>query len=77
MAEEFDLSNLTEEQQAAIQELLYKTYAKTEADDQAEFVVTFIAMNDGHTPAQIKAISKGIYKDIQRNGFFEIPCFYL
>lgn len=69
MAEEFDLSNLTEEQQAAIQELLYKTYAKTDADDQAEFVVPFIAMNDGHTPAQIKAISKGIYKDIQRNPF--------
>lgn len=69
MAKDFDLSQLTEEQQALIKELLYKNYAAKNADDTAQFVVPFIAMNDGHTPAQVKAISKGIYKDVQRNPF--------
>ena len=69
MAKDFDLSQLTEEQQALIKELLYKSYASKNADDTAQFVVPFIAMNDGHTPAQVKAISKGIYKDVQRNPF--------
>jgi len=66
---EFDFENLTVEQKAAIQEFLYKKYSDQPASDDSQFVVPFIAMNDGHTPAQIKAIAKGLYKDIQRSPF--------
>lgn len=70
MSKEFDdLSSLTAEQQAAIQEFLYKNYSSRPTDDNTQFVIPFIAMNDGQTPAQIKASSQGIYKDIQRSPF--------
>ena len=70
MSEEFkDLTKLTEEQQAAIQEFLYKTYCERPSDDNTQFVVPFIAMNDGQTPAQIRSKSQGLYKDIQRSPF--------
>lgn len=61
-------AGLTEEQVNILQEYLYK-YKNRGADDYAQFVIPFIAMNDGHTPAQIKATSKGLYKDVQRNPF--------
>ena len=61
-------AGLSEEQLNILQEYLYK-YKNRGADDYAQFVIPFIAMNDGHTPAQIKAISKGLYKDVQRNPF--------
>lgn len=69
MSENYDLSNLTEEQQAALKELLYKKYGAKDVDDAAQFVIPFIATNDGHTPAQLKAVNNGIYKDIQRSPF--------
>lgn len=66
---DFNFEDLTEEQKAAIQEFLYKNYSEQPSSDESQFVVPFIAMNDGHTPAQIKAIVRGLYKDIQRNPF--------
>lgn len=66
---DFNFENLTEEQKAAIQEFLYKKYSEQPSSDESQFVIPFIAMNDGHTPAQVKAIAKGLYKDIQRSPF--------
>lgn len=64
--------NLTDEQKALIEKLLYdaaKYKDISEYDDNKNFVIPFIAMNDGHTPAQIRVKSKGLYKDIQRAPF--------
>lgn len=66
---DFNFENLTEEQKAAIQEFLYKNYSEQPSSDDSQFVIPFIAMNDGHTPAQVKAVAKGLYKDIQRSPF--------
>lgn len=66
--EEFNLNNLTDEQKGHLMEYLYK-FQNRIADDTSQFVIPYIAMNDGHTPAQIKAVSKGLYKDVQRNPF--------
>ena len=66
---DFNFENLTEEQKAAIQEFLYKKYSEQPSSDESQFVIPFIAMNDGHTPAQVKAVAKGLYKDIQRSPF--------
>ena len=37
--------------------------------DKDFFVIPFISMNDGHTPAQIRTQNRGLYKDIQRAPF--------
>lgn len=59
-----------EEIKKEIEELLqYRKENYTDSSDEQNFVIPFIAMNDGHTPAQIRAQSKGIYKDIQRSPF--------
>lgn len=64
-----DLTNLTDEQKALIQEFLYNKSKYSEPSDETGFVIPFIAMNDGHTPAQIRSQPKGLYKDIQRSPF--------
>ena len=59
-----------EEIKKEIEELLkYRKENYIDSSDEQNFVIPFIAMNDGHTPAQVRAQSKGIYKDIQRSPF--------
>lgn len=64
-----DLTNLTNEQKTLIEEFLYSKSKYSELNDTTGFVIPFIAMNDGHTPAQIRSQPKGLYKDIQRSPF--------
>lgn len=59
-----------EEIRKEIEDLLkYRKENYTDSSDEQNFIIPFIAMNDGKTPAQIRAQSKGIYKDIQRSPF--------
>lgn len=64
-----DLENLSDEQKAQIEEALYKAANYNTSKDADNFVIPFIAMNDGVTPAQIRTSSRGLYKDIQRSPF--------
>ena len=52
-----------------LQQLQYVPNKYTKEMDDKNFVIPFIAMNNGKTPAQIRAQSRGLYKDIQRNPF--------
>lgn len=61
--------DLTDEQKAQIEEVLYKAANYNVTKDEDNFVIPFIAMNDGVTPAQIRTSSRGLYKDIQRSPF--------
>lgn len=64
-----DLTNLTDEQKKLVEEFLYSKSKYSTPSDETGFVIPFIAMNDGHTPAQIRTQPKGLYKDIQRSPF--------
>lgn len=69
MALNIDLTKLTDEQQQILKNYLYDKSKYTEDVDKTSFVIPFIAMNDGHSPAQIRTQPKGLYKDIQRSPF--------
>lgn len=64
-----DLTNLTDEQKKLVEEFLYSKSKYSTPSDETGFVIPFIAMNDGYTPAQIRTQPKGLYKDIQRSPF--------
>lgn len=38
-------------------------------DDENKFIIPFIAMNDGYTPAQIRSEPTGLFRDVQRSPF--------
>lgn len=65
-------NNLTEEQKELIDQFM-ENYDKSKDvlhySDEDFFVIPFVAMNDGHTMAQIRTQNKGLYKDIQRSPF--------
>lgn len=65
-------NNLTEEQKELIDQFM-ENYDKSKDvlhySDKDFFVIPFVAMNDGHTMAQIRTQNKGLYKDIQRSPF--------
>ncbi len=49
-------------------EILFFNKEKYDTDD-ANFVIPYVSMNDGHTPAQIRYEDDGIYHDIPRSPF--------
>ena len=65
-------NNLTEEQKELVDQFM-ENYDKSKDvlhySDEDFFVIPFVAMNDGHTMAQIRTQNKGLYKDIQRSPF--------
>lgn len=64
-----DYENLTDEQIAWIRSLIYNENKYSTDADKDSFVIPFISMNNGYTPAEIRAESTGLYKDIQRSPF--------
>ena len=38
-------------------------------DDENKFIIPFLAMNDGYTPAQIRSEPTGLFRDVQRSPF--------
>ena len=38
-------------------------------DDEHKFIIPFLAMNDGYTPAQIRSEATGLFRDVQRSPF--------
>lgn len=52
-------------------EILFFNKEKYDTDD-ANFVIPYVSMNDGHTPAQIRYEDDGIYHDIPRSPFKRI-----
>lgn len=64
-----DYENLTDEQIAWIRNLIYNENKYSTDADKDSFVIPFISMNNGYTPAEIRAESAGLYKDIQRSPF--------
>lgn len=64
-----DYENLTDEQIAWIRNLIYNENKYSTDADKDSFVIPFISMNNGYTPAEIRAESAGLYKDIQRAPF--------
>ena len=60
---------LNEDQIALLNKLLYNDKTYSEDSDTTDFIIPFIAMSDGKTPAQIRSQSRGLYKDIQRSPF--------
>ena len=65
-------NNLTEEQKELVDQFI-ENYDESKDvlhySDEDFFVIPFVAMNDGHTMAQIRTQNKGLYKDIQRSPF--------
>ena len=60
-----------EEIRKEIEDLLkYRKENYTDSSDEQNFIIPFIAMNDGKTPAQIRAQSKGIYKVKKQNIYY-------
>ena len=53
----------------SINNFIYDEETYSAKYDKDFFVIPFISMNDGHTPAQIRTQNRGLYKDIQRAPF--------
>ncbi len=52
-------------------EILFFNKERYDTDD-ANFIIPYVSMNDGHTPAQIRYEDDGIYHDIPRSPFKRI-----